>query len=79
MGKTLAAVCLLLAGCATGGHWQNVNNSSYGTAEYDKDAAQCRKENSRVVERVGYDTTTEVVVDEAKAKACVAARGWRQS
>lgn len=79
MGRMIAAVSLLLAGCATGGHWQNVSNPGYGTTEYDNDLAECRKTNSHVVERVGYDVTTDVVVDEDKAKACLAARGWRQS
>ena len=76
--KITLAVCLLLAGCATG-HWQNAAHPGYGTAEYDKDRAECRKANSRIVERVGYDTTTDVVVDEQKSKACLAERGWQQS
>jgi len=41
--------------------------------------AQCRRENSTVETTQGYDMQSHVVVDEAKATACMSARGWQKT
>jgi hypothetical protein len=69
---------LLGALCAcTPTRYQNVTHPSYGDAEYKNDLVQCRRENSTVVTTQGYDMQSRVTVDEAKAAACMSARGWQ--
>jgi hypothetical protein len=75
----VAAVLLVaaLCGCASD-HYQNVNHSNYGDAEYNADLAQCRKDNTKVTTTQGYDVQIHTDVDEAKAASCMTARGWQK-
>jgi len=79
-GVTTATVVLALsfAGCApnTPQH-ANSMHPGYGEAEYKNDLAQCRKENSQVVNVSGYEDHSEVRVNEPKAQACMSALGWQ--
>jgi len=72
----LAFLCLGLADC-TPAHYINPTHPEYGAADYDRDLAACRQENSHTVTIVGYDDKTETKVDEDAAKACLAKRGWQ--
>jgi hypothetical protein len=79
--RALARLSLLLGalcGC-TQARYQNVTHPGFGDAEYKNDLAQCRRENSSVVTIQGYDVQERVVVDEAKATACMSARGWQKA
>ena len=75
---SLATTLLLvvLGGCDTT-HYKNPSHPSYGDAEYKNDLAQCRKQNSKVVIRGGYDDKSVVEVDEDKARSCMNERGWQ--
>lgn len=73
---TLALLSAMLSGCDST-RYQNVNRANYGEAEYKSDLSQCRSENSKIVMSSGYDDRSEVQVDEAKARSCMAARGWQ--
>lgn len=78
-GKVVAALFLAaLSACATA-HYRNSIHPGYGDAEYNADLTQCRKENSHTETTQGYDVQIRVVVDEAKADACMKARGWSQA
>ncbi|HXA23930.1 MAG TPA: hypothetical protein VNW90_16715 [Acetobacteraceae bacterium] len=67
-----------LCACTQAGY-QNVTHPGFGDAEYKDDLAQCRRENSAVVTTQGYDMQSRVTVDEAKAAACMSARGWQKA
>ena len=76
---TSAAVAVLfslLAGCSPPVQYQNVDHPNYGSAEFDRDNAQCRSENSTQRVIAGYEDKTVITVDEPKAAACLAAKGW---
>ncbi len=72
----LALLLAVLGGCDTA-QYKNANNPSYGNTEYKNDLAQCRSQNSKVVMSTGYDDKSSVQVDEAKARSCMAERGWQ--
>ena len=57
--------------------YKNPSHPGYGDAEYKNDLAQCRKQNSKVVIRGGYDDKASVEVDEDKARSCMNERGWQ--
>ena len=71
-----ASLLAALGGCDTT-KYVNVNHANYGDAEYKTDLAQCRQQNTKIVEVAGYDTKTEAHVDEARAQACMTDRGWQ--
>ena len=74
------ATVLALAGLGGGcdaPRYRNSSHANYGDAEYKNDLAQCRSQNSRIVTNTGYDVTTSVQVDEAKAQSCMNERGWQ--
>ena len=75
---SLATTLLLavLSGCDTT-QYKNPSHPGYGDAEYKSDLAQCRKQNSKVVIRGGYDDKSVVEVDEDKARSCMNERGWQ--
>jgi hypothetical protein len=75
---SLAILLGVLCGC-TSARYQNISHPGFGDAEYKNDLAQCRRENSSVVTIQGYDVQERVVVDEAKAAACMSARGWQKA
>jgi hypothetical protein len=70
------ALCLL-PGCGGTTRYTNSAHPNYTEAEYKSDLAQCRKENSKIVMMTGYEDHAETQVDEAKAQACMGARGWK--
>jgi hypothetical protein len=73
-----SSAILLGALCAcTATQYRNAAHPEYGDAQYKTDLAQCRRENSTVVTSQGYDLQTKVQVDDAKAGACMTARGWQ--
>jgi len=74
---SLATVLVIaaLGGCDTP-RYKNTNHPNFGEAEYKNDLAQCRGQNSKIVTTTGYDVTTSVQVDEAKAQSCMNERGW---
>jgi hypothetical protein len=71
-----AIVLAVLAGCNSPSY-RNVAHPNYGDAEFKNDQADCRSQASKIVTRTGYDTATDVQVDEDKARACLADRGWQ--
>src|SRR5271166_58631 len=75
---SLATVLALagLGGCVAP-RYKNTIHANYGDAEYKNDLAQCRSQNSKIVVSTGYDTTSSVQVDEAKAQSCMNERGWQ--
>ena len=73
---SLALLLGVLCAC-TSTRYQNPTHPNYGDAEYKIDLAQCRQQNSKTTTTQGYDLQTEVTVDEAKAGACMTARGWQ--
>ncbi len=75
---SLAILLGVLCAC-TSTRYQNTTHPTYGDAEYKSDLAQCRRENSTVITIQGYDVQEKVVVDEAKAESCMAARGWQKA
>jgi hypothetical protein len=79
--RALARLSILLGVlCAcTPARYQNVAHPGFGDTEYKNDLAQCRRENSTVETTQGYDMQSHVVVDEAKATACMSARGWQKT
>jgi hypothetical protein len=79
MPRALLATTLLLVvlgGCDTT-TYKNSSHPGYGDAEYKNDLAQCRKQNSKVVIRGGYDDKSVVEVDEDKARSCMNEHGWQ--
>jgi hypothetical protein len=75
----LSAVTLALSGCAQP-QYRNAAHPDYGAAELSRDQDACQRENSHVVTQVGnYVETTRTVVDQDKAQACMAARGWQRA
>jgi hypothetical protein len=60
--------------------YRNPSHPGYGAVEFDKDQDDCQRQNSHVVTQQGnYVETTRTVVDQDKAQACLAARGWQRS
>jgi hypothetical protein len=45
----LAAIALLVSGCAGITHYRNAVHASYGQAEFDRDNHQCQRENQHQV------------------------------
>jgi hypothetical protein len=73
---TTTLLIAVLGGCDTT-QYKNPSHPGYGDTEYKNDQAQCRKQNSHVVIRGGYDDKASVEVDEDKARACMNERGWQ--
>jgi hypothetical protein len=73
----VAILLTSLGGCASSPKYENPDHPNYGTSEFDKDSAQCRRDNSKVTVRYGYDMASDVTVDEAGVKTCLAAKGWK--
>jgi hypothetical protein len=75
---TLASALLLavLGGC-NAPQYRNASHPGYGDPEYKNDLAQCRNQNSKIIVTTGYDTSSSVQVDEAKAQSCMSERGWQ--
>jgi hypothetical protein len=73
MGALLSAALL---GCSSAQH-QNATHPNYGDAQYQSDLAECRKQNSKIESIQGYDVQNRIIVDEAKADACMTGRGWQ--
>ena len=73
----LAVLSATLCGCASP-HYENPSHPTYGANELNTDTAQCRRENSKITIRNGYDTSTDVQIDNAGVNACLAAKGWQQ-
>jgi hypothetical protein len=71
-----AFVLATLGGCDTT-QYKNASHPGYGDAEYKRDLAQCRSQNSEVVIRAGYDDRSSVEVNEAKARSCMNEHGWQ--
>jgi hypothetical protein len=65
-----------LLACSSEQH-QNTTNPNYGEAQYKADLAECRRQNSRTESIQGYDVQNRIIVDEAKADACMTSRGWQ--
>jgi hypothetical protein len=65
-----------LCGCASP-HYENPSHPNLGANELNTDQAQCRHDNSKITIRNGYDTSTDVTVDQAGVDACLAAKGWQ--
>lgn len=78
--RSLATTAFLLSVLVSCGpppvQYQNVDHPDYGSAEFDRDNAQCRGANSTQHVIAGYEDKTVITVDEAKATACLAAKGW---
>jgi uncharacterized protein YceK len=72
----LATMAAALQACSTVQH-ANVAHPGYGHAQYRADLADCRRQNSKVESIQGYDVQNRIIVDEAKADACMTGRGWR--
>ena len=72
----LAFVSATLLACSSEQH-QNTTNPNYGEAQYKADLAECRRQNSRTESTQGYDVQNRIIVDEAKADACMTSRGWQ--
>jgi hypothetical protein len=89
MKRTLivgAGALVLLGGCTTTTVYRNSVHPSYGQVEFDRDTYECRRENTHPAAeasgRVGLfpaSSSAGMVVNEDMAKACLAARGWRQA
>jgi hypothetical protein len=73
---TTTLLLVVLGGCDTT-QYKNPSHAGYGDAEYKNDLAECRKQNSKVVIRGGYDDKASVEVDEGKARSCMNERGWQ--
>jgi hypothetical protein len=65
-----------LLACSSEQH-RNTTNPNYGEAQYKTDLAECRRQNSRIESIQGYDVQNRIIVDEAKANACMTAHGWQ--
>ena len=73
----LSALMIALTGCDQP-HYRNAAHPEYGSAEFGKDQDECQRQNSHQVTVAGnYVETTHTVVDQDKAQACLAARGWQ--
>jgi hypothetical protein len=75
----IAAALAALSGCAPSAppvQYQNTAHQDYGAAEFNRDNVQCRDQNSTKQVIPGYEDKVIVTVDEAKANACLAAKGW---
>ena len=69
----------LATGCTQS--YRNVVHPDYRATEFDRDWYECRRENTYPTVAMGISggiPQAELVVDEAMAKKCLAARGWRQ-
>jgi len=73
----LSAILTCCAPPAPQVQYKNADHPDYGTAEFNRDNVQCREQNSTKQVIPGYEDKTVITVDEAKAKACLAARGWQ--
>lgn len=65
-----------LLACSSAQH-QNAMHPNYGESQYSSDLAECRKQNSKIESIQGYDVQNRIIVDEAKADACMTERGWQ--
>ena len=73
------ALLFLATGCTQS--YRNVVHPDYGPTDFDRDWFECRRENTHPTVATGMYggiPQAELVVDEAMAKKCLAARGWRQ-
>jgi hypothetical protein len=76
----LSTLLIALVGCGPPPQpqYRNSANPQYGQAELEKDQQQCDAQNSRTVMRItGYVEKPVTEVDQDKARACMAARGWQ--
>jgi ABC-type uncharacterized transport system auxiliary subunit len=76
----MAALCAAVAGCAATPppvQYHNVDHPNYSSADFNRDNTQCRDQNSTKQVIPGYEDKLVVTVDEPKAKACLAAKGWQ--
>jgi hypothetical protein len=80
-GRRAAQLALLLHATSCTQYHRNVVHPDYGPTEFDRDWYECRSENTHPTVTTGMYggiPQSEVVVDEAKTKQCLAARGWQQ-
>ena len=78
--RRTAALALLVLLPACTQHYRNVDHPDYGPNDFDRDWYDCRRENTHPTVSTGMYggvPQSELVVDEAMAKQCLAARGWR--
>ena len=76
----LCAAVIALAGCGGQSHYRNTVHPDYGPAQLSKDQDECQRANAHVVTTAAnYVETTRTVVDQDKADACLAARGWQRT
>jgi hypothetical protein len=76
----MAALCATIAGCAPTAptvQYHNVDHPNYSVADFNRDSVQCRDQNSTKQVIPGYEDKLVVTVDEPKAKACLATKGWQ--
>jgi hypothetical protein len=77
----VAALCAAIAGCASTTpppvQYHNVDHPNYSVTDFNRDNVQCRDQNSSKQVIPGYEDKLVVTVDEPKAKACLAAKGWQ--
>jgi ABC-type uncharacterized transport system auxiliary subunit len=77
----MTALCAAVAGCAPTAaptvQYHNVDHPNYSTADFNRDNVQCRDQNSTKQVIPGYEDKLVVTVDEPKAKACLATKGWQ--
>jgi hypothetical protein len=75
------AFCAAVAGCTPAtsptAQYHNVDHPNYSTADFNRDNVQCRDQNSTKQVIPGYEDKLVVTVDEAKAKTCLATKGWQ--
>jgi hypothetical protein len=75
----LYSLTFALTGCAQP-QYRNSAHPDYGAVEFNKDQDDCQRQNSHVVTTQGnYVETSHPVVDQDKAQACLAARGWQRT
>jgi hypothetical protein len=76
--RSLVVVLLFawLGGCDST-QYKNAGHPNFGDAEYKRDLADCRKQNSKIVMLTGYDDKSEVQTDEGKSQACMKNLGWQ--
>jgi hypothetical protein len=77
----MAALCVVVAGCAPTTppqvQYHNLDHPNYSMTDFNRDNVQCRDQNSTKQVIPGYEDKLVVTVDEAKAKSCLAAKGWQ--
>jgi len=74
----LYALVIALTGCDQA-HYRNPAHPEYGSAEFSKDNKECQDQNSQTYTvAAAYAEQTHTVVDDDKAQACLAARGWQR-